>query len=81
MLRRRFAARGLTLSTGALAVALFEGAGAIAVPPALFASTIHGLAAGSASAGTAALADGVVHAMLLPKVKTITAAVLLTGLI
>jgi RNA polymerase sigma factor (sigma-70 family) len=81
LLRRRFAARGLTLSTGALAVALFEGAGAVAVPPALFASTIHGLAAGSASAGAAALADGVVHAMFVTKVKAITAAVLLTGIV
>jgi RNA polymerase sigma factor (sigma-70 family) len=81
VLRRRFAARGLTLSTGALAVALFEGAGAVAIPPALFASTIHGFAAGSASAGAAALADGVVHAMFVTKVKALTAAVLLTGLV
>ncbi|HVK07855.1 MAG TPA: sigma-70 family RNA polymerase sigma factor [Gemmataceae bacterium] len=80
-LRRRLTARGLTLSAGALAVALFEGAGAVAVPPALFASTIHGLAAGSASVGAAALADGVIHAMFVTKVKALTAVVLLSGLV
>lgn len=80
-LRRRFTARGLTLSAGALAVALFEGAGAAAVPPALFASTIQSVAMGSASAGAAALADGVVHAMFLTKVKVVTAAVLLMGVV
>src|SRR5262249_57323184 len=39
-LRVRFAARGLTLTTGALAVALFEGVGAAAVPASSFATTI-----------------------------------------
>ncbi|HKB04775.1 MAG TPA: sigma-70 family RNA polymerase sigma factor [Gemmataceae bacterium] len=81
-LRRRFAARGLTLSAGALAVALFDGVGAAAVPAPLLSSTISLAAAGGTGVPVAmALADGVVQAMFVTKVKAVAVAVLLAGMI
>ncbi|HKB06414.1 MAG TPA: sigma-70 family RNA polymerase sigma factor [Gemmataceae bacterium] len=83
-LRVRFAARGLTLSAGALAVALFEGVGSAAVSDRLIASTLQAAAtgpAGATSAGVWALADGVTQAMFQTKAKAMAACVLAAGLV
>jgi RNA polymerase sigma factor (sigma-70 family) len=84
-LRIRFAARGLTLSAAALAVALFEGVGSAALPDRLLASTIQlagtGPGGAIASAGVRVLADGVSQAMVTTKVKAIAATVLIAGMI
>jgi RNA polymerase sigma factor (sigma-70 family) len=80
-LRARLAARGLTLSTGALAAALFEGAGAAAVPDWLIESTLRGAWAPAAAAGVRALADGVTQGMFMTKVKSVAAAVLVAGVV
>jgi RNA polymerase sigma factor (sigma-70 family) len=83
-LRVRFAARGLTLSAGALAVALFEGAGSAAVSDRLIASTLQAAAAGPAGAtgaGVWALADGVTQAMFHTKAKAVAACLLAAGLL
>jgi RNA polymerase sigma factor (sigma-70 family) len=81
-LRTRLAARGLTLSAGALAVALFDGVGAAAVPASLISCTISLATAGGTGLPVAvALADGVVQTMFVTKVKAITAAVLVAGMI
>jgi RNA polymerase sigma factor (sigma-70 family) len=80
-LRARLAARGLTLSAGALAVALFEGAGSAAVPDRLIASTIQSITTAASGAAARALADGVTQAMFLAKVKTMAAAVLVVGVV
>jgi RNA polymerase sigma factor (sigma-70 family) len=78
-LRSRFTARGLVLSGGALAVALFDAAGPIAVAESLIESTI--LSTTTASAGVRALAEGVTQAMFLLKVKTVAAATLIAGMV
>jgi RNA polymerase sigma factor (sigma-70 family) len=81
-LRLRFAARGLTLSAGTLAVALFEAAGSVAVADSLLASTLQHAAIGStASAAIRSLADGVTQAMFMTKIKVVAAAVLFTGMV
>jgi RNA polymerase sigma factor (sigma-70 family) len=84
-LRIRFAARGLTLSTTALAAALFEGVVSGALPDRLLASTIQLASTGPggaiASAGVRVLADGVSQAMVTTKVKAIAASVLIAGMI
>jgi RNA polymerase sigma factor (sigma-70 family) len=78
-LRLRLAARGLTLSAGALAAALFEGAGSAAVPDRLIVLTIQGVTTAANAAAVRALADGATQAMFLAKVKTAAAAVLVVG--
>jgi RNA polymerase sigma factor (sigma-70 family) len=79
-LRKRLTARGLALSNGALAIALFESAGSAAVPATLIESTIHQVTMGpAASAGARALAEGVMQSMLFTKVKAVAAAVLVCG--
>jgi RNA polymerase sigma factor (sigma-70 family) len=83
-LRLRFAARGLTLSTGALAAALFEGVGSAAVTDRLLTSTTqlaNGPAGATASAAVCTLADGVSHAMFMTKAKALAAVVLAAGVI
>src|SRR5262245_19551124 len=80
-LRARLTARGLTLSAGASAVALFEGAGTASVPDRLIASTLQSVSTPAAAAGVRALADGVTQAMFLSKVKALAAAVLAVGVI
>jgi RNA polymerase sigma factor (sigma-70 family) len=80
-LRARLAARGLTLSAGALAVALFEGAGSAAVPDRLIASTIQSLTTAASGAAARALADRVTQAMFLAKLKTVAAAMLVVGVV
>jgi RNA polymerase sigma factor (sigma-70 family) len=79
LLARRLTARGLTLSGGALATSLSANA-AIAAPTALISSTVRvaSLAAAgrlTATAGAAALSNGVIKAMWMTKLK-IGAAVL-----
>lgn len=80
-LRMGLAARGLTLSAGALAAALFEGAGTAAVPDRLIVSTVQGVTSPAVAAGVQALADGVAQAMFQTKVKAVAAAVLVAGLV
>ncbi|MBO0698674.1 MAG: sigma-70 family RNA polymerase sigma factor, partial [Zavarzinella sp.] len=83
-LRIRFAARGLTLSAGALAVALFEGVGSAAVGERVIALTLLAAAtgpAGATCAGAWALADGVSQAMFHTKAKAVAACVLAAGLV
>jgi RNA polymerase sigma factor (sigma-70 family) len=82
LLARRLTARGLTLSGGALATSLSANAAnaAIAAPTALISSTVRAAslaAAGrlTATAGAAALSNGVIKAMWMTKLK-IGAAVL-----
>ena len=81
-LRERFTARGLSLSSGALAVALFDAVSAAAVSERLIESTLQqAMLKPAVSAGVRALADGVTHAMFLSKVKTVAASVLVVGAI
>ncbi len=70
MLAKRFTQRCVTLSAGALGVAL-----SAEVPGQLFASTIQAATAGVIPAKVAALTEGVIRAMFLAKLKTISAAV------
>jgi RNA polymerase sigma factor (sigma-70 family) len=88
MLAKRLARRGLTVTCGALAVALSRSAAARA-PISVVSSTIKVarlIAAGQAAAGkiprtVASLTEGMLKTMLLAKLKTATAAVLLTVII
>ncbi len=85
LLAKRLAHRGLALSGGALIAALSPSAASAAVPAPLVTSTVQAataIAAGQAAAGVvsvpvAALAEGVVRAMLIKKLK-IAIVVLLT---
>jgi RNA polymerase sigma factor (sigma-70 family) len=82
MLARRLARHGLAVACGALAAVLARQAAA-AVPAALSCSTVqnvlaYGTATGAASAKVAALAQGVMKAMLWMKLK-VAAVVVLTG--
>ena len=81
MLAKRLARHGLALSGGALMVALTPSVASAAVPSPLVASTVAAATAGQGAAGVvsaqvAALAEGVVKAMLVKKLK-IAAATLL----
>jgi RNA polymerase sigma factor (sigma-70 family) len=87
MLARRLARRGLALSGGALAAALSDAAASARPPAVLVLSTAEaafGAAAGGAasavSAKVAALMEGVLKAMLLRKVQTVSAALLTAAL-
>jgi RNA polymerase sigma factor (sigma-70 family) len=89
LLAKRLAQRGVVLSGGALAVALSQEAAGACVPAAVMASTIGAatlVAAGQAAAGlvsakAVALTEGVLKAMLLTKLKTGTAVLLVLGLV
>jgi hypothetical protein len=85
LLAKRLARNGLVVSAGPLAIVLSEGASAC-VPPSLVPSTIRttklfaagGTAAsGVASAKAAALAQGVIKAMFLSKIRTMTGVLLI----
>jgi RNA polymerase sigma factor (sigma-70 family) len=89
LLARRLSRRGLVLPAGALAAVLAPDPAAAAVPAALVLRSAHAasqLAAGQAvppglvSAAVAALTQGVLRTMLLNKLRTPTAVVLLTAL-
>lgn len=82
LLRKRLEGRGLALTAGALAAALLPGAASAAVPAGLAGSTIKAAtlfaagkaaAAGVISANVAVLAEGVLKAMLVTKLKIATA--------
>jgi RNA polymerase sigma factor (sigma-70 family) len=86
-LARRLAQRGLALSGGALAAALSQAAASACPPAALVVSTSEaavGVAAGGAasvvSGKIAAVMEGVLKAMLLRKVQTVSAALLTAAL-
>ncbi len=88
LLAKRLARHGLAVSGGALAAALSHGAAAAGVPAAVVAKTIRtatsyaaGPAAGLVPAPVAALAQGVMTAMFLTKLKAITAGLVLAGLL
>jgi RNA polymerase sigma factor (sigma-70 family) len=83
MLARRLAARGVALSGGA--AVLFQNMASAAVPASVVASTIKAAshcAAGQAATPVkvAALAEGVLKAMLMSKLKAAVAVVLVLGL-
>jgi RNA polymerase sigma factor (sigma-70 family) len=89
LLAGRLARHGLTLSGAAIATALAAGPGQAAIPGALAISTIKAAALGAAgqavalglvSARAAALTEGVMKAMLISKLKTMTGVLLTIGL-
>jgi RNA polymerase sigma factor (sigma-70 family) len=90
MLAKRLTQRGVVLSGGALAVVLTEKAMTACVPLSLAASTTKAavtIAAGQAvapslvSAKVAALMEGVMKGMMLTKLKTLTVALLMVGIV
>jgi RNA polymerase sigma factor (sigma-70 family) len=90
MLARRLTRRGLKLSGGALAATLAGNLAPASVPAALAASTIKAaalVAAGQAAAGgvvpaqVVALTEGVLKAMLLSKLKSAGAVLVVLGLV
>jgi RNA polymerase sigma factor (sigma-70 family) len=87
-LRQRLARRGIQLSAVLAALSVTRGAGEAAVPAALASSAVRfglSVAAGGPAAAipshVAALAAGVTRAMFLNKAKTITALLLVAGLL
>jgi RNA polymerase sigma factor (sigma-70 family) len=89
MLRKRLSRRGLVLSTAALAAALSPEALAVSLPPGLADSTVktamyfaagNVAAAGIVSAQADALTKGVLHTMLVTKIKNLAALALVLAL-
>ncbi|HEY7330475.1 MAG TPA: sigma-70 family RNA polymerase sigma factor [Gemmataceae bacterium] len=76
MLAKRLTRHGLALSAGALGAALSPSAAPAAVPAPLVTSTVQAATAGVISSQAAALASGVVKAMLVKKLKIATVVVL-----
>jgi RNA polymerase sigma factor (sigma-70 family) len=87
LLARRLARQGVSLSGGALAVALSEGAASAAMPAPLVSSTVKAaalVAAGQVAAvatPAAALMNEVLKAMLMTKLKFALAAVMMAALL
>jgi RNA polymerase sigma factor (sigma-70 family) len=89
LLARRLAARGVVVAGGSLAAALAPGLTSAAMPATLVTSTIQTAtlfaagqaAAGVASVNAAALAEGVIKAMLVTKLKIATAVVVVLGVV
>jgi RNA polymerase sigma factor (sigma-70 family) len=86
MLARRLTQRGVALSAGALAAVLSQEAAPAGAPNSVVDSTIQaasrlaaGQTAGMISAEVAALAEGVVKAMLLNKLKVVSAVLLVVA--
>jgi RNA polymerase sigma factor (sigma-70 family) len=83
LLRSRLSRRGVTLSAGALAVALFQGTATAAVSSSLASATINSAAlaaTGATLSGPAAvLAHGVLHSMYVTKLKIAAVLVLTVG--
>jgi RNA polymerase sigma factor (sigma-70 family) len=83
MLRQRLERRGLALASATLTALLSESAAPAAVPAVLMSSTLQ--AAAQLAAGTAtplpavALAEGMVHAMFMHKIKIAAAVLLAVG--
>jgi RNA polymerase sigma factor (sigma-70 family) len=89
MLAKRLARRGVVLSGGALAAVLSQNVASAGAPVAVVSNTIraasvfaagHGVA-GPVSVEAAALADGVLKAMMLTKLKAVVAVALVLGLL
>lgn len=89
-LRARLARRGLALSAAGLATLLAEKAATASVPPFVVAITVkaatiatagQAVAAGVISARAAALSQGVLHAMFISKLKSITLLVFVAGIL
>jgi RNA polymerase sigma factor (sigma-70 family) len=85
LLAKRLASRGVMLSAGSLAAVVAQNATSAAVPTSLLSSTVKAAVimaagktavAGAVPAQVALLMDGVMKAMLIVKLKTIAAAVL-----
>jgi RNA polymerase sigma factor (sigma-70 family) len=90
MLAKRLARHGLTVSGGALAGVLSQGAASACVPTSVVSCTIkaatlfaagQAAAAGVISVKVAALTEGVLKAMFLTKLKIATAVLLVVGLL
>jgi RNA polymerase sigma factor (sigma-70 family) len=90
LLARRLASRGVVLSAGSLAAVVSQHAASAAVPAPLMGSTVTAAvaiaagpatAAGAVPARVAILTDGVLNAMVLSKLKTATAGLLLIALL
>jgi RNA polymerase sigma factor (sigma-70 family) len=79
MLARRLARRGVTLSAGALALLVSQNASSARVPAALVHSTVAALTGVSPIVAT--ITDGVMKAMLMTKLKTLTLAGMAVGVI
>jgi RNA polymerase sigma-70 factor (ECF subfamily) len=72
LLAKRLARYGLVLTAGALSAALAQQEVSASVPPAVVSATVKAATAGAISAEIAALTEGVVKAMFLAKLKTVT---------
>jgi RNA polymerase sigma factor (sigma-70 family) len=90
MLAKRLAQRGIVLSAGSLAVVLSEKTVSACVPPSLVVSTVKAAvviaagqtaATGVISAKVAVLTEGVLKGMMLTKLKTMTAGLLVLAMI
>jgi RNA polymerase sigma factor (sigma-70 family) len=88
MLAKRLAQRGITLSGAALAAVLLHNVASAGVPDAVMVSAIRAAslfaagqstAAGAASPKVAALAEGVLKAMMISKLKAVVAVLLALG--
>src|SRR5262249_55911791 len=88
MLARRLARRGVAFSGGALAAVLSGKAASAGAPPSVVSSTIkaatlvaagHAAATGVISIKVAALTEGVMKAMLISRLKAVSAVVLIVG--
>ncbi len=83
MLAKRLSRHGLALSGGSLAVAISQNAASACVPTSVMSSTIKTMTLGEVAAAdlisvkVAALTEGVVKSMLLTKLKTMVALVLM----
>ncbi len=85
LLRGRLARRGVTVPAGALSLALVQGTTSAVVPTSLLTVTIQSaslIATGSAlPAPVAILAHGVIHSMLITKLKVIAVLALTVGIV
>jgi uncharacterized protein (TIGR03067 family) len=88
LLAKRLASRGVVLSAGSLAAVVSQNVASAGVPTALMSSTVKAaslVAAGQASVAglvpvkVAALMEGVMKAMLITKLKTVTVALLVVA--
>ena len=79
MLAKRLVRRGVTSSGGALAAVLAQNAASAGVPTSLVSNTISAATAGVVSAEVTALAEGVLKAMFLSKLKAAIDIVLVLG--
>jgi RNA polymerase sigma factor (sigma-70 family) len=86
LLAKRLARHGLVVSSGSLAAVLSENVTTAGVPPTVVSATVHAVTAftmremaDAISANVATLTEGVLKAMLITKLKTMTTLVLLFG--